>query len=1106
MTPDFTYDVFLSHSSQDKLAVRALAERLREDRIRVWFDEWKIGPGDSIPAKIEAGLEQSRVLVLCMSDSAFGSDWAQLEAGTFRFRDPLNSDRRFIPLRLDDAPIRGSLAQFLYIDWRIEDHEQAYLGLLKACRETEPGSATDMQDEKWWSRAKPQDVAAHGPSRDDFPKKTKDTLSRRVGMRCSNPDCRQTTSGPQSDPDKAINIGVAAHITAASSGGPRYDGSLSKVERSSIQNGLWLCQNCAKLVDSDVGRFTVELLQEWKKNGERSAQRALETSASIASDIGDAATDRKTSAAKRKIDKAQELARSGKLSEAIAEALESLEIARNENDEEQEVETLLALALLSSDRQGIGDRLHYFQEAEKKVDKIKAPAAKAIYLRAKAAVLGEQGDTSGAEALYKEALDICSREEDDEKRNLATQACILRSDYVHLLCGEKRYEEAEAVLRACEDYARDNRDARNTELLGAALEAGIHLYLDTKDKEGAVARIEELEAAATTIRLADRIGGELLNIANHAAHRKMYGAALRAAEASIRLGHRCDDGKSPGFLIGALYTEAMILAKSGDEMALTKAQAVLSACCRPEDQAVRQAASQLIAEIRRTAGDSESAVDLARGALALATGGPENIAFSKSALARALNDNGQTEEAFNEASEAWALLEQASIPPKTALDVLAQVTNYGSQIGNDAGVRSALDTIAVLPDEEGELEEEKTRVVARADANRQIRERILEISTPSSSEDGPNIEAGVATLQDANARVVEQLIGLWDEVPEAAGGIYDFWGRGNFVRLLENARRYPTSFNVTVEVRSLEDVKRAIRLWGLYADFLLLLWKGESQSGLAIVPFPRDFKGPGGWGYIVAMGDEMKVEGSSKIWHGALAQISSIPDDVAAFLATEARRFVETGRLIVVSAPAVGCTNPGHGPFEQLLAESANAIPSVRWKGFEGEPIGLVPYSPNAPLELLAELTEIEDDRLRKLRLLLVERSRQLVPGNEVKAGARILALEIDDALRDLTDRTDAFSRRKGLERAAEPLCAGIARFRREGLALSDEASHSPFAPLFVLQSLGYGWRVDSGAIPKPPGRFQPESGDIVGTWLAPPTAGWTVPIMRAVDADDRET
>lgn len=113
MADDFKYDVFLSHSSKDKDIVRPLAERLRADGLRVWFDDWILKPGDSIPAKIEEGLEQSRVLVLCMSAQAFGSDWAQLEAGTFRFRDPLNQERRFIPLRLDAAPIKGSLAQFL---------------------------------------------------------------------------------------------------------------------------------------------------------------------------------------------------------------------------------------------------------------------------------------------------------------------------------------------------------------------------------------------------------------------------------------------------------------------------------------------------------------------------------------------------------------------------------------------------------------------------------------------------------------------------------------------------------------------------------------------------------------------------------------------------------------------------------------------------------------------------------------------------------------------------------------------------------------------------------------------------------------------------------
>jgi len=134
MPESFQYDVFLSHSSKDKPVVRPLAERLRKDGIRVWFDEWEIKVGDSIPSKIEEGLERSRVPVLCMSANAFGSDWAQLESGTFRFRDPLNKERRFIPMRLDLIPIKGSLAQFLYVSWLPTDRAREYIKLLDACR------------------------------------------------------------------------------------------------------------------------------------------------------------------------------------------------------------------------------------------------------------------------------------------------------------------------------------------------------------------------------------------------------------------------------------------------------------------------------------------------------------------------------------------------------------------------------------------------------------------------------------------------------------------------------------------------------------------------------------------------------------------------------------------------------------------------------------------------------------------------------------------------------------------------------------------------------------------------------------------------------------
>jgi small GTP-binding protein len=133
----FTYDVFLSHSSKDKAIVRRLAERLKKDRLKVWFDEWEIRPGDSIPRKIDEGLEQSAKLLFFMSANSLGSDWASVESQTFRFTDPVNRELRFIPLRLDDTEARASLRQFAYVDWRDGGNKNAYTRLVTACRRRE---------------------------------------------------------------------------------------------------------------------------------------------------------------------------------------------------------------------------------------------------------------------------------------------------------------------------------------------------------------------------------------------------------------------------------------------------------------------------------------------------------------------------------------------------------------------------------------------------------------------------------------------------------------------------------------------------------------------------------------------------------------------------------------------------------------------------------------------------------------------------------------------------------------------------------------------------------------------------------------------------------
>lgn len=87
--------------------------------------------------------------------------------------------------------------------------------------------------------------------RDDFTRATIELLAKRVGYVCSNPGCQKPTVGPHSDDDRAVSIGVAAHIAAASTGGPRYDALQTPVERKATSNGIWLCQTCARLIDVD---------------------------------------------------------------------------------------------------------------------------------------------------------------------------------------------------------------------------------------------------------------------------------------------------------------------------------------------------------------------------------------------------------------------------------------------------------------------------------------------------------------------------------------------------------------------------------------------------------------------------------------------------------------------------------------------------------------------------------------------------------------------------------------------------------------------------------------------------------------------------------------
>jgi hypothetical protein len=83
-TANKEYDVFISHSSEDKDEfVRPLTIELQNLGLKVWYDEFELKMGDSLRRKIDHGLINSRYGIVVLSSSFFKRDWTNYELDGF---------------------------------------------------------------------------------------------------------------------------------------------------------------------------------------------------------------------------------------------------------------------------------------------------------------------------------------------------------------------------------------------------------------------------------------------------------------------------------------------------------------------------------------------------------------------------------------------------------------------------------------------------------------------------------------------------------------------------------------------------------------------------------------------------------------------------------------------------------------------------------------------------------------------------------------------------------------------------------------------------------------------------------------------------------------
>lgn len=109
--------VFVSHSSQDKPFVRQLCTDIAHSGHTPWLDEWEIKAGDSIPHKIEQGVEDADFVIVILSKNAIESKWVEREWYS-KYWDEISSENiKVIPVLYQECKIPQLLKMKKYANF-----------------------------------------------------------------------------------------------------------------------------------------------------------------------------------------------------------------------------------------------------------------------------------------------------------------------------------------------------------------------------------------------------------------------------------------------------------------------------------------------------------------------------------------------------------------------------------------------------------------------------------------------------------------------------------------------------------------------------------------------------------------------------------------------------------------------------------------------------------------------------------------------------------------------------------------------------------------------------------------------------------------------------
>nr|VFK32110.1 MAG: TIR domain-containing protein [Candidatus Kentron sp. MB] len=110
-TKNVTFDVFLSHNSQDKPLVRELVQALKSRGLMVWLDDEQLVPGRPWQKALETTILTTRSVLILVGNSGL-SPWGEEEMRA-SLGQHIERQPSIIPVLLPNAPKEPELPPFL---------------------------------------------------------------------------------------------------------------------------------------------------------------------------------------------------------------------------------------------------------------------------------------------------------------------------------------------------------------------------------------------------------------------------------------------------------------------------------------------------------------------------------------------------------------------------------------------------------------------------------------------------------------------------------------------------------------------------------------------------------------------------------------------------------------------------------------------------------------------------------------------------------------------------------------------------------------------------------------------------------------------------------